>query len=206
MLFMAKILPIVLQPHPSLSGVAEPVDAVSPRVLEQLENMLATLYAADGIGLAAPQLDIRHRLIVLDLGDIPEKGERRDATVKRPKFLINPEITWKSAEKKTILEGCLSLPGLWGEVERPATVKFAYTDRDGQRVEEEATGLMAACVQHEIDHLNGVVFPQRMSRLRQDMMMKKWRRIREEVVREGTNFDVIAAEKGLIKAGDWQGK
>lgn len=203
---MAKTLPIVLQPHPSLSGLAEPVADVTSKVLEQLENMIATLYAADGIGLAAPQLDIRQRLIVLDLGDINAKGERRDATVKRPKFLINPKITWKSPETRTILEGCLSLPGLWGEVERPATVRFSYTDRDGQVVEEEASGLMAACVQHEIDHLNGVVFPQRMSRLRQDMMMKKWKRLRADVVREGTGFDVIAAEKGLIKAAEWQGK
>lgn len=205
MLVMAKILPIVLQPHPALSGQAEPVASVTPAVLAHLEDMLETLYAADGIGLAAPQLDVRQRLVVLDLGGIDAKGER-DATQRAPKFLVNPQVVWKSEEKRSLLEGCLSLPGLWGEVERPAKIRFAYTDRDGQKVEEEASGLMAAAVQHEIDHLDGVVFPQRMSRLRQDMMMKKWKRLREEVLQYGTSFDVVAAEMGLIKAGDWRGK
>lgn len=202
---MAKILPIVLQPHPSLSGTAEPVDGVTSKVLENLENMIETLYAADGIGLAAPQLDIRQRLVVLDLGGINDKGER-DPSIRKPKFLINPEITWKSQETQEILEGCLSLPGLWGKVERPAKIKFRYTTRDGAVAEEEASGLMSTCIQHEIDHLNGLVFPQRMSRVRQDMMMKKWKRLREDVVEHGAGFDVIAAEAGLIKAGDWQGR
>ena len=202
---MAKILPIVLQPHPALTSKAEPVDSVTPKVLETLENMLETMWAADGIGLAAPQLDIRQRIVVLDLGDINAKGER-DPSKRKPQFLINPKITWKSEEMNARQEGCLSFPGLWGEVERPAMIKFSYTDRDGQKLEREAEGLLATCVQHEIDHLDGVLFPQRMSRLRHEMMMKKWKRLREEIIAEGASFDTIAAEKGLIKAGDWRGR
>lgn len=194
---MSKILPIVLHPHPALARVAEPVAGATPAVLETLENMLATLYLADGVGLAAPQVNINQRLVVMDLGgEKPEGG--RDHTIRKPKFFINPEVIWASEESKPYQEGCLSLPGLWGDVERPASVKVRYTDRDGQVVEEVAEGLFAVCIQHEIDHLDGVIFPQRMSRVRRDMAMKKWAKLRADHLHDGVEFATLTHDKGLL--------
>ena len=198
---MTKILPIVLQPHDSLTRMAEPAPGATPKVLEALENMLATVYRADGVGLAAPQVDLNQRLVVIDIGGEAEDG-RRDFKVKKPLLMINPEITWASVETKVHQEGCLSLPGLWADVERPDRIRFAYTDRDGQRVESEAGGLLSVCVQHEIDHLDGVLFTDRLSRLRRDMAMKKWAKLRKDVLEHGANFDVLAAERGVIAASN----
>lgn len=195
---MAKLRPIVLQPHPSLTRTADAAAGATVDVLALLEDMLATLYRADGIGLAAPQVDINQRLVVMDLGVEREDG-KRDFSVKKPLFLINPEITWKSEETAVRQEGCLSLPGLWGDVERPAKITVRYTDRDGQTVEETLEGLQSVCVQHELDHLDGVLFPDRMSKLRRDLAMKKWQKLRKELLEDGGEFDVIAAERGLIK-------
>ncbi|MBI1308317.1 MAG: peptide deformylase [Proteobacteria bacterium] len=199
---MAKILPIVLQPHASLSGLAEPAAGATEEILRLLEDMQSTLYAADGVGLAAPQLNIRQRLVVIDVGVETDDG-RRDLSQRHPRFMINPEITWRSEDLVSRQEGCLSLPGLWGQVERPARVKVAYTNRDGQHVEEELGGLLSACAQHEIDHLDGVLFPQRTSKVRQEMLMKKWKKIRTEVVKYGASFPTLAAEKGVIPPGTW---
>jgi peptide deformylase len=195
---MPKTRPIVLQPHPTLTRRAESAVGATADVLATLEDMLATLYRADGIGLAAPQIDVSQRLVVMDLGVEGEDGKRH-FNVKKPLFLINPEITWKSEETAVRQEGCLSLPGLWGDVERPAAVKVRYTDRDGQVVEQEAQGLLAVCLQHEIDHLDGVLFPERMSKLRRDLAMKKWAKLRKELLEDGGEFDVFSVEKGLIK-------
>jgi len=205
---MTKILPIVLQPHDSLTRVAEPAGGATPKVLAVLENMLATLYRADGVGLAAPQVDVNQRLVVIDLGGEDAEG-KRDFSIKNPLLMINPEITWRSGETKIHQEGCLSLPGLWADVERPDRVRFAYTDRDGQRVESEAEGLLSVCVQHEVDHLDGVLFTERLSRLKRDLSLKKWAKLRRELLENGGNFDTFAAERGIIPAaggheGRWE--
>ena len=193
----ARPYPILLQPHSTLNGVAEPADGASTKVLEILENMIATLYRADGVGLAAPQVNVKQRLVVIDLGTEREDG-KRDYSVKKPIFYINPVITWRSEETASRQEGCLSLPGLWGDVVRPASVKVEYITRDGAKVEEELSGLAAVCIQHEVDHLDGVLFTQRMTKLRRDIAMGKWQKLRRTLISEGGEFDAIAAEVGLI--------
>ncbi len=195
----ARILPILLQPHDVLAANCEPAAGADEKVLSILEDMLATLYRADGVGLAAPQVGIKQRLVVIDLGEERDDG-KRDYSIKKPTFYINPEIIWASEETSTKQEGCLSLPGLWGDVVRPSLVKVAYTTRDGARVEEEMSGLAAVCIQHEIDHLDGVLFTQRMSKLRRDIAMGKWQKLRKDIVRDGGEFDVLAREAGIIKA------
>jgi len=193
------LYPILLQPHPTLSAVAEPAPGATPATLAVLETMLATLYRADGIGLAAPQVDVGQRMFVMDIGGETADG-RRDFTVKKPIFVINPVIVAASAETFTMQEGCLSLPGLWGQVTRPARVTMQYTDRDGQTVEMVCEGLRAAVVQHEIDHLDGIVFTQRMSKLRRDIALGKWAKLRKDIVKNGASFEVLAAEAGVIPA------
>ncbi len=202
---MSTIYPILLQPHKVLSAVSEPAPGATPQVLETLENMLATLYRADGVGLAAPQVNVSQRLVVTDLGGERPDG-KRDYSVKAPKFFINPTITWASDETRSLQEGCLSLPGLWGDVVRPSVVRVAYTDRDGAAVEEEFSGLGAAVIQHEIDHLDGVLFTQRMTKLRRDIAMGKWARLRRNILADGADFDVFAAETGVIKAATEQSR
>lgn len=196
---MTKILPILLQPHPMLTHIAEPVAGATSEVLATLEGMLATLYRAEGVGLAAPQVNVAQRLVVMDLGVKTPEG-KRDYTVKNPRFFINPEIVSASEELTSHQEGCLSLPGLWADVVRPKSVTFRYMDRDGEVKEETAEGLLAVCVQHEIDHLNGVLFTDHLSRLRREMALKKWKKLRADLVEDGGEFDVIAAERGLIAA------
>lgn len=190
---------ILLQPHKVLSATAEPAAGATPEVLQILENMLATVYRADGVGIAAPQIGVSQRLVVIDIGAERDDG-KRDYSVKRPTFYINPEILWSSEETSSRQEGCLSLPGLWGDVVRPSEVKIRYTDRDGAVVEEELGGLASVCIQHEIDHLDGILFTQRMTKLRRDLANTKWQKLRRDLVKEGGEFDVIAAETGLIKS------
>lgn len=192
-------MPILLQPHKALSATSEAVAGATPKVLETLETMLATVYRADGVGLAAPQINVNQRLVVVDIGAEREDG-KRDYSVKQPVFYINPEITWFSEDTSSRQEGCLSLPGVWGDVVRPSRVKVKYLNRDGALVEELLDGLAAVCIQHEIDHLDGVLFTQRMTKLRRDIAMGKWAKLRKQLVAEGGDFDVFAAEKGLIKA------
>lgn len=199
MLCMSTTFPILLQPHKVLSAASEPAAGATTKVLETLEGMLSTLYRADGVGLAAPQVNVSQRLVVIDLGTEKPDG-KRDYSVKKPVFYINPEIVWASEETSSRQEGCLSLPGLWGDVVRPSVVRVKYMDRDGAMVEEELSGLASVCIQHEVDHLDGVLFTQRMTKLRRDIAMGKWQKIRRGIVAQGGEFDVIAAEIGLVKA------
>lgn len=195
----SDLYPILLQPHKTLSAATEDAPGATPATLAILEKMLATLYRADGVGLAAPQVNVGQRMFVMDIGELRADG-KRDYAVKKPKFFINPKILRASEETVSHQEGCLSLPGLWGDVVRPAEVTVAYMDRDGQLVEEAVTGLEAVCVQHEIDHLDGILFTQRMSKLRRDIAMGKWAKLRKEIVRSGADFDVLAQESGVIPA------
>lgn len=159
----ATTLPILLVPDPRLRARAKPVGAAS-NVRALSETMLATMYAAPGIGLAAPQVGEMLRLVVIDL----QKDDARD-----PLVLVNPEIVAESDETATREEGCLSLPGQYAEVTRPARVKVRYLDLSGAKREIEGDGLLAACLQHEIDHLNGVLFVDYLSALKRNMLLRK---------------------------------
>lgn len=161
---MAK-LDIVNVPDPILKTISDPVGQVDDDLRRLMDNMLETMYAAPGIGLAAIQVAVPKRLIVLDT-----EGDEDD---RQPLFLVNPEITWESEDFNVYNEGCLSVPEHYAEVERPASVKVKYLDYDGKEQEQLMEGLMSTCVQHEIDHLNGVVFIDYLSRLKRNMIIKK---------------------------------
>lgn len=157
---------IITIPDPVLRQMCEPIVTVDDEIRQLADDMLETMYAAPGIGLAASQIGILKRIFVLDVS----KEEEPDA----PMVFINPEITWESEELSIYQEGCLSIPEYYEEVERPAAVKVKYLDRDGQGREIEADGLLATCVQHELDHLNGKLFIDYLSKLKRDRVMKKF--------------------------------
>jgi peptide deformylase len=161
------VLQIVIAPDKRLKMVAKPVATVGEATRRLLDDMLATMYAAPGIGLAAPQVGVMERLIVLDLADT-EEGEKPD-----PLRLINPEITWRSEETKVYNEGCLSLPDFYGDITRPASVVVDYLDAQGVKRTLNADGLLATCLQHEIDHLNGILFTDYLSPVKRNMIMRK---------------------------------
>lgn len=158
-------LPIIVAPDPRLEAVSTPVEAVTDAVRQQLDDMLETMYAAPGIGLAAIQVGIPKRMLVIDVS--------RDGDAKQPLYIINPEITWVSDDDQLYEEGCLSLPEQYAEVERPAEVKVSYLDRDGNPQELHAEGLLAVCLQHEMDHLDGVLFVDHLSALKRNMILRK---------------------------------
>jgi peptide deformylase len=161
----AATLPILFVPDPRLRAKAKPVGSGDAgRVRDLSARMLATMYAAPGIGLAAPQVGEGLRLVVIDL----QKDEARD-----PVVLVNPEVVAESPETATREEGCLSLPGQYADVTRPARVKVRYFDLEGAKKEIEGDGLMAACLQHEIDHLDGVLFVDYLSALKRNMLLRK---------------------------------
>jgi len=156
---------IVLLADPVLRQKAEPVKEVDEDILHLLDDMVETMYDAVGIGLAAPQIGISKRLIVMDCA--------KDDNPPEIWKMVNPEIIRRSDETSKIEEGCLSIPGYNGDVARPAEVDVRYLDSDGNLQEMTATGLLAACVQHEIDHLDGVLFIDHLSRLKRDMILRK---------------------------------
>jgi peptide deformylase len=160
------IRPLVILPDPRLRLKSEPVDKITDEVRRLAADMLETMYDAPGVGLAAIQIGVPKRIVVMDTS---KKDEER-----RPTVLVNPEITWSSEEKSTYEEGCLSIPEFYEEVERPARVKFRYTDLDGKTIELDAEGLAATCIQHEIDHLDGVLFIDHLSRLKRERVTKKF--------------------------------
>src|SRR5689334_5277752 len=151
-------LHILRYPDPRLHTVAKPVAAVDARIRQLVDDMLETMYAADGVGLAATQVDVHERVIVIDT------SEARD----EPRVLINPELTWRSEEMTFGDEGCLSVPAIYDKVKRHAQVRVKALGRDGQPYEFEAAGLLAVCVQHEMDHLVGKVFVEYLSPLKRD--------------------------------------
>jgi len=160
-------MPIVLAPAPILKARARPVQA-SDAVGELAQRMLATMYAAPGIGLAAPQVGVGLRLAVIDLKHDAETPEGR-----APLVLVNPEITRLSDQLVIMEEGCLSLPTHFAEVERPETIRLRFTDLAGARHEIDADGLLARCILHEIDHLDGVLFIDHISALKRNMILRK---------------------------------
>ena len=158
---------IICIPDPVLKTRANEVGGVNDDIRKQMDNMLETMYDAPGIGLAANQVNMLNRVLVMDV------EYRKDGTEKNPIFMANPEIIWKSEEMSVMEEGCLSIPNQYGQVERPAIVRVKYWDYDGKEAELEASELMSHCVQHEIDHLNGVLFIDYLSKLKRDMIIRK---------------------------------
>tara|TARA_B100000575_G_scaffold221037_1_gene181471 strand:- start:164 stop:688 length:525 start_codon:yes stop_codon:yes gene_type:complete len=156
---------IVIEPDPILRKKSKTIEKVDDELRILLDDMLETMYAAPGIGLAAVQIGILKRLIVIDISKDQEK--------KNPLFLINPEIISKSKKTSTYEEGCLSLPGHFAEVERPAECQIRFVDYNGKTKELQANGLLATCIQHEVDHLDGVLFIDYLSKLKKDMIVKK---------------------------------
>ena len=153
-------------PDKRLRLVSEPVNRVDAGIRALADDMFETMYAAPGIGLAAIQVGIPKRVVVMDLS---KKDE-----AQQPQVFINPEITWSSDEKSPYEEGCLSIPEIHEDVERPARVKVKYLDLDGNPHQEDAEGLFATCIQHEVDHLNGVLFIDHISKLKRDRIIKKF--------------------------------
>ena len=156
---------IVIEPDPILRKKSDILEKVDDELRILLDDMLETMYAAPGIGLAAVQIGILKRLIVIDISKDKEK--------KNPIFLINPEIISKSKNTSIYEEGCLSLPGHFAEIERPEECQIKYIDYDGKKKEMKANGLLSTCIQHEIDHLNGILFIDYLSKLKKDIIIKK---------------------------------
>ena len=159
------IRPILIAPDPRLKVVSTPVEKVDAEIRKLAEDMADSMYEAEGIGLAAVQIGVPKRIIVMDLD---QKDGKKDWRV-----FINPKITWASDEMATFEEGCLSVPEIWDDVERPARIKAEYLDLDGKKIEIEADGMLATCLQHEMDHLEGILFIDHFSRLKRSMALKK---------------------------------
>lgn len=169
-----SVLPLVIAPDPRLKEVSKPVEEVNDEIRKLMDDMLETMYESNGIGLAAIQVGVPKRVLVMDLG----KGSSRyedsgDEGGPAPIFMANPEIVEESEEQNVYEEGCLSFPGQFAEVTRPKHVTIKYLDYDGREQNLEADELLATCVQHEIDHLNGIVFVDHVSRTKRDMIMRK---------------------------------
>jgi peptide deformylase len=154
-----------------LKQVSTPVEAVDDALRALMDDMLETMYDAPGIGLAAVQIGEAKRVIVMDLGD--RDAEEDAEPVKKPLYFVNPQIVWASEEMAPYEEGCLSVPDIYEPVERPAKVRIRYLNYQGETVEEEAEGLYAVCIQHEIDHLEGVLFIDHLSRLKRERSIAK---------------------------------
>src|SRR5246500_4026389 len=161
---------IIILPDKQLRLVSKPIEKVTPDIRRLADDMFETMYAAPGIGLAAIQVAQPLRLITMDLAKKKEDGESKP----RPRVFINPEILSSSEETSVYEEGCLSIPEYYEEVERPARVRLRYTDLDGKEHEEDAEGLYPTCIPHEIDHLNGVLFIDYLSKLKRDCVQKKF--------------------------------
>ena len=159
---------ILIIPDKRLRMKSEPVKAVDKEIRALIEDMFETMYAAPGIGLAAIQVGVPKRVVTMDLAKKDDPAE--------PQVFINPEILWSSEDKATYEEGCLSIPEYYEEVERPKSVRVKFLDRDGKPQEIEADGLLGTCLQHEIDHINGVLFIDHISKLKRDMVLKKFKK------------------------------
>ena len=162
-----SLLPIITAPDQRLKTVAQPVTSVNAEIRGLMDDMLETMYSAPGIGLAGPQVAISKRVLVIDI-NMNESGKPGN-----PLLVANPILTWTSGDTKTAEEGCLSLPAQYSEVERPAQIRVTFIDEHDKTRELEADGLLAACLQHEMDHLDGVLFVDHLSRLKRNMILRK---------------------------------
>ncbi|MCB1532098.1 MAG: peptide deformylase [Alphaproteobacteria bacterium] len=193
---------IIIAPDPVLKSEAQPVSSVNADIQQQIDRMLATMYDAPGIGLAANQVGLLNRIFVMDcdpksweygseqdgaleIRSTYRSGEEGDEPIERarnPIVMVNPEILWRSEQRSFFDEGCLSLPGQFGTVERPAKVRVKYLDYDGNQQEMEAEGLVSHCVQHELDHLNGVLFVDYLSGLKRNMIIRRMEKLKKQQV------------------------
>ena len=197
---MSDLYDIVLVPDPVLKQASEAVGEVNAAVKGQIDRMFATMYDAPGIGLAANQVGITNRVFVMDCApDCWEYGDERDGAKiiksayrsgegddgepdKHPLVMVNPEIVWSSEDKSVFQEGCLSIPQQYADVVRPAQVRVKYVDYDGTLQEQEFSGLPSHCVQHEIDHLDGVLFVDYLSNLKRNMIIRKVEKLKKQQV------------------------
>ncbi len=160
------IRPLVILPDSRLKLVSEPVGPVTAEIRTLVADMFETMYDAPGVGLAAIQIGVAKRIVTIDTS--------KDENAREPRVFLDPQIVWSSEEKRVYDEGCLSIPDYYGEVERPDRVRVKFRDLDGKEQEIEADGLLATCIQHEIDHLNGVLFIDHLSKLKRDRVVKKF--------------------------------
>jgi len=168
---------IIILPDRRLRLVSKPVSRIDGDILKLVEDMFETMYEAPGIGLAAIQVGVPLRLVTMDLSKKEAQAE--------PKVFVNPEILWSSEETSTYEEGCLSIPEVHEDVDRPSRVKFKYLDLDERPHEEDAEGLFATCIQHEVDHTNGVLFIDHISRLKRDRIIKKFAKAAKRAEEDG---------------------
>ena len=175
------LLPIVEVPDPRLRQISTPVDAVDREVQSLVADMFETMYAAPGIGLAAIQVGVPRRILVIDLQEPADPEDPESKPVRDPRVFINPEIVEHSDHDVPYTEGCLSVPDQYAEVDRPDRIRAKWLDLDGQPYDEEITGLLATCLQHEMDHLEGVLFIDHLSRLKREMILKKLAKQRKEL-------------------------
>jgi len=162
------LLDIIVAPDPRLKVTCKPVDAVDADVRKLMDDMLETMHSANGIGLAAPQVGDKRRVIVVDVAAEDEEP--------KPLRMANPELLWTSDEARVHEEGCLSLPQHYAEVERPHAIRVRYLDHDGEIRELKTSGVLATCIQHEMDHLEGVLFVDHISALKRNMILRKLRK------------------------------
>jgi peptide deformylase len=163
-----SIRPLVILPDSKLRLVSKPIKEITSEIRQLADDMLETMYDAPGVGLAAIQIGVPVRMVTMDVSKSEDE--------RQPMVLINPEILWASEEKRVYEEGCLSIPEYYEEVERPDRVRFRYMNLQGETIEQDADGLLATCVQHEIDHLNGVLFIDYLSKLKRDRVMTKFKK------------------------------
>ena len=166
---------ILIEPDPILRQKCEPLEKIDTNTKKLMDDMLETMYAAPGIGLAAIQIGILKRIVVIDIS--------KDKEDKKPIFMVNPKIISTSKTTSVYEEGCLSLPGQFAEIERPAKCQIEFIDFNGKKKELNANGLLATCIQHEIDHLDGVLFIDYLSKLKKDMIIKKLIKHKKEIER-----------------------
>ena len=167
-------------PEPVLREISKPVETFDAELKTLVSDMFETMYDAPGIGLAAVQVGVPIRLLVIDLQEPENPEDEESKPVKDPKVFVNPEILWTSDHDVPYTEGCLSVPEQYAEVMRPDRIRARWQDVDGKTFEEELDGLLAVCLQHEMDHLNGVLFIDHLSRLKRDMVLKKLAKWRKE--------------------------
>ena len=169
--------PILIHPNPKLKKVCEPVLEIDDALIELSDDMLETMYHAPGIGLAAPQIGVLNRIIVMDC-------EKDDAANRKPIVMINPEIVFSSDEESTYEEGCLSIPEQFAEIKRPTFVQVRWLDTNGTEQEQEFQGLWSTCVQHEIDHLDGKLFIDYLGTIKRQLITRKMQKFKREMTRE----------------------
>lgn len=170
------ILPIIEVPDPRLRVISTPVEAVTDETRKLIDDMFDSMYAARGIGLAAVQIGVPKRVIVMDL---QEEEDEEGKPIRAPRVFINPQVLEASDEEAIYTEGCLSVPDQFADVVRPATARVTWLDADGQAHDEVLEGLLATCIQHEMDHLEGIIFIDHLSRLKREMVLKKLAKARK---------------------------